>query len=229
MKRVNLDSDSHATRAARRPARLLTGLLGTGTLIALSGCSGTVELDAEGARESFAERAEAAYADEGLSRDEDFQQGVLGDCFVLDEEAIEALNDAGIEGDLDGTPFLFGPPEETESLACRIVSGDQDGGVGILAARTRAATAAELLDARAELIEEYPESDFGVPDLDVEVDGLDPEGLVVSGDEEVTFATYVRDGFLVGLSSRTDLVDRDTLLEALPVLVEQVDRVLAED
>lgn len=222
-----LYSDSHAGRPIRRTRRLLGSVATAAGLGLISACSGSVELDAAGAGESFAERADAAYAAEDLSREEDSLRGTTSPCFVLDEEAVEALADVGADGALEEQSFLSSRDEDNEALSCTLSL--DDGIATILVGLTEVSSAAEMESAVAESVEQDPGLDDGVPAIDVEVEGLDRERTLVYGDDELTRAFFIQAGVLIGLQAQRDVIDRETLLDVLPVLVEQVDRVLAED
>jgi hypothetical protein len=169
----------------------------------------------------FGEMADGFYAEAGSDRDEDFNQGALGEtCPILADGDAPAIAEAlGIDGadeaTLDGgSTFVSGPPQR-ELMSCTIRLPD-DGVVGISAGTTP-------VD-RDGLLSEYRQNvDEDVETIDAEAPGLDPDhviGILRDGDAPVV--VWITGGFQVNLNVPDGTATADDATNALPVAVEAV-------
>ncbi|MDO9455377.1 hypothetical protein [Nocardioides sp.] len=167
-------------------------------------------------REGFEAAVDRAHAD-GVD-----QGGGTTSCFVLDDEAVHRVSAAlGLapSATLDDSAYLSGG-EGTESLQCSYVISSEDEAppTGIVVASTD------------QDLEEYVDGILGRDDPPEQLDGnsagLDDASVTGFARDGFQQAVWVQDGVRVQLGAREQDVDAGALFEALPVLVDEVDRVL---
>lgn len=195
------------------------------TLALLAGCgadgggagdAGGGSGDASGLRSGFAAAVDRARAD-GVD-----QGGGPAPCFVLDDEAVDRVSGAlGLDPSsaLDDPGYLSGE-EGAELLQCsyEISSQDEAPPIGLVVALTD------------QDLPDYVDLVLGRDDPPEQLDG-DSEGLGqadVTGFAEDGFqqVVWVEGGVRVQLGAREQDVDADTLFEALPVVIDEMERVL---
>ncbi|GAA5143007.1 hypothetical protein GCM10023340_07490 [Nocardioides marinquilinus] len=202
----------------RLPRLTIAALLATVALA--SGCGGDDE-DAGPERSELAENLAATFEKAGVG---------TGDgrtyCLALDDEGAGRVAEAlGIGGaTFEDSANLIGTGSQDARVQCSFVpdTGDELP-VGLVVRTTdddldEAVAPARDSSGRAAEITERT------------VDGLD-DGTVVTLDQggEYGQAVWVQDGVYVALGAPPETADLDALLAALPVLVEEVDRTVADD
>lgn len=209
----------------RTPTRALAALLLPALLLACSGqpAATTDATDLARGYTSLVEAEVARQESEGVPASP--LGRVLTACLLVDEDALTAIGEAmGVDGAtaevLQST--LQQPDGPRPTTSCAIRYGDASAGAVVLSGGATTATAAELR-------EELAAADY----VEVEVEDRGAEGLPAA--EVLLFeatgfeagrAVWLADGFQLSLTANADLADRGALLDALPTVVDEVQRVV---
>lgn len=210
-----------------RPAVLIVVLLA----LALLGCEGDTGETANGTRTdvidlaaSFREQTAAVVAQQEADGVAPTPLGrLLEDCLAVDDAALEALAAAlgvGEESAEVLNTTLQQPDGPDATLSCAVRFGEASAGAVVLSVGPTGAGIEELTATliAADYVEVPDASAQGLADDEVLL--FDATGFAASR------AVWAPEGFQIGLTANTDLADSGALLDALPVAVEEIRRVL---